>query len=164
MEKIRELLRSAILALYDIESEVSLVEAPRETGADFASNVAMSLVKSLKRNPYEVAEEIREKTLELDVASKKVISSIEIAKPGFINIKLGDGFYKTEIEKYQKDFLKNISRDEYLNKMVICEFSDPNPFKILHVGHLYTSMVGDAISRILGAMWGCMWQKICMHY
>lgn len=149
MEKIRELLRSAILALYDIESEVSLVEAPRETGADFASNVAMSLVKSLKRNPYEVAEEIREKTLELDVASEKVISSIEIAKPGFINIKLGDGFYKTEIEKYQKDFLKNISRDEYLNKMVICEFSDPNPFKILHVGHLYTSMVGDAISRIV---------------
>ena len=32
---------------------------------------------------------------------------------------------------------------------MICEFSDPNPFKILHVGHLYTSMVGDAISRLV---------------
>lgn len=148
MKKIRELLKSAILALYDIETEVDLVEAPKETGADFATNLAMGLVKSLKRNPMEVAEEIRARVLELD-EQEKSISEIEIARPGFINIKLSDGFYSQELEKYQKDFLKNISQDEYLNKTVICEFSDPNPFKILHVGHLYTSMVGDAISRIV---------------
>lgn len=148
MEKIRELLKSAILALYDIETEVDLVEAPKETGADFATNLAMGLVKSLKRNPMEVAEEIRARVLELD-EQEKSISEIEIARPGFINIKLSDGFYSQELEKYQKDFLKNISQNEYLNKTVICEFSDPNPFKILHVGHLYTSMVGDAISRIV---------------
>lgn len=148
MEKIRELLKSAISALYDIETEVDLVEAPKETGADFATNLAMGLVKSLKRNPMEVAEEIRARILELD-EQEKSISEIEIARPGFINIKLSDGFYSQELEKYQKDFLKNISQDEYLNKTVICEFSDPNPFKILHVGHLYTSMVGDAISRIV---------------
>lgn len=148
MEKIRELLKSAILALYDIETEVDLVEAPKETGADFATNLAMGLVKSLKRNPMEVAEEIRVRVLELD-EQEKSISEIEIARPGFINIKLSDGFYSQELEKYQKDFLKNISQNEYLNKTVICEFSDPNPFKILHVGHLYTSMVGDAISRIV---------------
>lgn len=148
MEKIRELLKSAILALYDIETEVDLVEAPKETGADFATNLAMGLVKSLKRNPMEVAEEIRARVLELD-EQEKSISEIEIARPGFINIKLSDGFYSQELEKYQKDFLKDISQDEYLNKTVICEFSDPNPFKILHVGHLYTSMVGDAISRIV---------------
>lgn len=148
MEKISELLKSAISALYDIETEVDLVEAPKETGADFATNLAMGLVKSLKRNPMEVAEEIRARVLELD-EQEKSISEIEIARPGFINIKLSDGLYSQELEKYQKDFLKNISQDEYLNKTVICEFSDPNPFKILHVGHLYTSMVGDAISRIV---------------
>ena len=148
MEKISELLKSAISALYDIETEVDLVEAPKETGADFATNLAMGLVKSLKRNPMEVAEEIRARVLELD-EQEKSISEIEIARPGFINIKLSDGFYSQELEKYQKDFLENISQDEYLNKTVICEFSDPNPFKILHVGHLYTSMVGDAISRIV---------------
>ena len=148
MEKIRELLKSAISALYDIETEVDLVEAPKETGADFATNLAMGLVKSLKRNPMEVAEEICARVLELDEQEKN-ISEIEIARPGFINIKLSDGFYSQELEKYQKDFLKNISQNEYLNKTVICEFSDPNPFKILHVGHLYTSMVGDAISRIV---------------
>ncbi len=149
MEKIRELLRAVISSLYHVEAEINLVEAPKDTGADFATNIAMNLAKNLKRNPMQIAEEIREKTLELDAANERKISEIEIAKPGFINIKLSDGFYKLELEKYQKNFLENISQDEYLEKTVICEFSDPNPFKILHVGHLYTSMVGDAISRIV---------------
>lgn len=48
------------------------------------------------------------------------------------------------------DFLGgNISQGEYSGKTVVAEFSDPNPFKVLHVGHLYTSVVGDSISRIL---------------
>ena len=149
MEKIRELLRAVISSLYHVEAEINLVEAPKDTGADFATNIAMNLAKNLKRNPMQIAEEIQEKTLELDAANERKISEIEIAKPGFINIKLSDGFYKLELEKYQKNFLENISQDEYLEKTVICEFSDPNPFKILHVGHLYTSMVGDAISRIV---------------
>ena len=149
MEKIRELLRAVISSLYHVEAEINLVEAPKDTGADFATNIAMNLAKNLKRNPMQIAEEVREKTLELDVADEREISEIEIAKPGFINIKLSDDFYKLELEKYQKNFLENISQNEYLKKTVICEFSDPNPFKILHVGHLYTSMVGDAISRIV---------------
>ena len=149
MEKIRELLRAVISSLYHVEAEINLVEAPKDTGADFATNIAMNLAKNLKRNPMQIAEEVREKTLELDVANEREVSEIEIAKPGFINIKLSDDFYKLELEKYQKNFLKNISQNEYLEKTVICEFSDPNPFKILHVGHLYTSMVGDAISRIV---------------
>ena len=149
MEKIGELLRTVISSLYNVEAEINLVEAPKDTGADFATNIAMNLAKNLKRNPMQIAEEVREKTLELDVANEREISEIEIAKPGFINIKLSDDFYKLELEKYQKNFLENISQNEYLEKTVICEFSDPNPFKILHVGHLYTSMVGDAISRIV---------------
>lgn len=149
MEKIGELLRTVISSLYNVEAEINLVEAPKDTGADFATNIAMNLAKNLKRNPMQIAEEVREKTLELDVADERGISEIEIAKPGFINIKLSDDFYKLELEKYQKNFLENISQNEYLEKTVICEFSDPNPFKILHVGHLYTSMVGDAISRIV---------------
>ena len=149
MEKIGELLRTVISNLYNVEAEINLVEAPKDTGADFATNIAMNLAKNLKRNPMQIAEEVREKTLELDVVNEREISEIEIAKPGFINIKLSDDFYKIELEKYQKNFLENISQNEYLEKTVICEFSDPNPFKILHVGHLYTSMVGDAISRIV---------------
>lgn len=149
MEKIKQLLKSVISALYGVEIEANVVAAPKDTGADFATNIAMSLTKTLKRNPLEIAEEIRNELQKQAGADEGVIDSVEIARPGFINIKLGNGFYKAEIAKYQKDFLENISQDEYLDKTVICEFSDPNPFKILHVGHLYTSMVGDAMSRMI---------------
>lgn len=149
MEKIKQLLKLAISTLYGVEIEANVVAAPKDTGADFATNIAMSLTKTLKRNPLEIAEEIRGELLRRTESENGVVDNVEVAKPGFINIKLGDGFYKAEITKYQKDFLDNISQDEYLDKTVICEFSDPNPFKILHVGHLYTSMVGDAMSRII---------------
>lgn len=149
MEKIKQLLKLVISTLYGVEVEANVVAAPKDTGADFATNIAMSLTKTLKRNPLEIAEEIRGELLRQAESENGVVDNVEVAKPGFINIKLGDGFYKAEITKYQKDFLDNISQDEYLDKTVICEFSDPNPFKILHVGHLYTSMVGDAMSRII---------------
>lgn len=149
MEKIKQLLKLVISTLYGVEVETNVVAAPKDTGADFATNIAMSLTKTLKRNPLEIAEEIRGELLRQAESENGVVDNVEVAKPGFINIKLGDGFYKAEITKYQKDFLDNISQDEYLDKTVICEFSDPNPFKILHVGHLYTSMVGDAMSRII---------------
>lgn len=149
MEKIKQLLKLVISTLYGVEVEANVVAAPKDTGADFATNIAMSLTKTLKRNPLEIAEEIRGELLRRAESENGVVDNVEVAKPGFINIKLGDGFYKAEIAKYQKDFLNNISQDEYLDKTVICEFSDPNPFKILHVGHLYTSMVGDAMSRII---------------
>lgn len=149
MEKIKQLLKLVISTLYGVEVEANVVAAPKDTGADFATNIAMSLTKTLKRNPLEIAEEIRGELLRQAESENGVVDNVEVAKPGFINIKLGDGFYKAKIAKYQKDFLDNISQDEYLDKTVICEFSDPNPFKILHVGHLYTSMVGDAMSRII---------------
>lgn len=149
MEKIKQLLKLVISTLYGVEVEANVVAAPKDTGADFATNIAMSLTKTLKRNPLEIAEEIRGELLRRAESENGVVDNVEVAKPGFINIKLGDGFYRAEIVKYQKDFLDNISQDEYLDKTVICEFSDPNPFKILHVGHLYTSMVGDAMSRII---------------
>lgn len=149
MEKIKQLLKLVISTLYGVEVEANVVAAPKDTGADFATNIAMSLTKTLKRNPLEIAEEIRGELLRQAESENGIVDNVEVAKPGFINIELGDGFYRAEIVKYQKDFLDNISQDEYLDKTVICEFSDPNPFKILHVGHLYTSMVGDAMSRII---------------
>ena len=56
--------------------------------------------------------------------------------------------FEPKLKVLDADFEKNISCDEYSGKTVICEFSDPNPFKVLHVGHLYTSIVGDSISRL----------------
>ena len=64
MEKVEQLFKSVIKKLYNVDVDVDLTFAPKETGADFATNVAMSLVKNLKRNPFEIAEEIKGKTSE----------------------------------------------------------------------------------------------------
>jgi len=145
MDRIEQLIDAVVKALYgELEVKINLVQAPKETGADFATNIAMSLARVLKRNPWEIATEIVGELEKSDLGLK-----IDLAKPGFMNIKMGDEFYKEELGQFESKFLEKISSDEYLDQTVICEFSDPNPFKILHVGHLYTSMVGDAISRLV---------------
>ena len=142
MEEIQNTLKKTIVELYAVEMDVVLTSAPENTGCDFATNVAMLLAKTLKKNPMEIAEEIVRRLREKDL-------EVEIARPGFLNFKLSNKSLLKNIDKFEKDFTKNISSDEYSGQTVICEFSDPNPFKVLHVGHLYTSIVGEAISRVI---------------
>ena len=68
--------------------------------------------------------------------------------PGFLNFNLDDKYLTQKLNNLCNDFETEIKSTEFSGKTVICEFSDPNPFKVLHVGHLYTSIVGDSISRL----------------
>ena len=145
MEQIQEQLKNVIKELFGVEVSPVVTEAPEgmkmASGekVDYSSNVAMALTRELKRNPREIASEI---------AAKMSDVKTEVAGPGFLNFMLTDGYFWSKIQDLDADFEKNISCDEYSGKTVICEFSDPNPFKVLHVGHLYTSIVGDSISRL----------------
>ena len=159
MDEIREQIEQAILKLFgegvaaEIVTEVTV--APEGQDADYASNIAMKLVGVLKKeekleidgqpaNPRLVGEMIK-----AELESAAFPFEIEVAGPGFLNFISRDGYWKEKLAEMLADFDKNISCDEYSGKTVICEFSDPNPFKVLHVGHLYTSVVGDAISRLV---------------
>ena len=139
MEEIQEKLKEIVSRLFSLEVVPEVTVAPENTEADFASNVAMKLSRELHKNPREIAEKIKEEYGE----------NVEVAGPGFLNFIARNEYWKTKLAEMSADFEKNISSDEYSGKMVICEFSDPNPFKVLHVGHLYTSIVGDAISRLV---------------
>lgn len=145
MEQLQEKLKNVIKELFDVESAPVVTVAPEGMKlangekVDYASNVAMTLTRELKKNPREIAIAIAEKMPEF---------AAEVAGPGFLNFKLSDAYFLAKMQDFATDFDKNISCDEYSGKTVICEFSDPNPFKVLHVGHLYTSIVGDAISRL----------------
>ncbi|MDO5451629.1 MAG: arginine--tRNA ligase, partial [Candidatus Saccharibacteria bacterium] len=81
-------------------------------------------------------------------AGRDPAADINISNPGFLNFTLSDNYLTDKINDLNKNFRDSISSAEYQGQTVICEFSDPNPFKVLHVGHLYTSIVGDAISRL----------------
>ena len=145
MEQIQEQLKKVINELFGVEASPVVTEAPEGMKmadgekVDYSSNVAMALTRELKRNPREIATEIADKMPEYKT---------EVAGPGFLNFRLSDAYFWQKNRDFAHDFEKNISCDEYSGKTIVCEFSDPNPFKVLHVGHLYTSIVGDSISRL----------------
>lgn len=151
MEEVKQKLEAAILQVYGVKTDVVVTVAPEDTGADFASNVAMQLAKLVHKAPVAIAEELKDAFLAHAKASG-MAWRVEIAGPGFMNFISPDEYFYGKVADFAKgqEYLtKGSVWSEYDGKVVVCEFSDPNPFKVLHVGHLYTSMVGDSISRIL---------------
>jgi arginyl-tRNA synthetase len=135
MQDIVEVLKSAIKDLFNVELKPELTR-PDEQFGDFATNVAMQLGGRLHKNPREIAVALASK-----LHNQPGIADVQIAGPGFINLKLTD-----------ETLLKNLDQKPaktYEGKTVVAEYSDPNPFKVLHVGHLYTTVVGDAIANLL---------------
>ena len=133
MQEFRKILKKAILDVYGIDFEPEVTVAPSNIDADFSSNAPLKLAKELHKSPMEIAGELSQ-------------DMMLVTPPGFINFKISDDELVSEIDKLSEKF--EVSLDEYKGKTIVCEFSDPNPFKVLHVGHLYTSVVGDAISRL----------------
>lgn len=111
---------------------------PDEQFGDYATNIALHLGKQLNKNPRELAEQLVS-SLEETLAHK--ISGISVAGPGFINVTLNDmSLWELAIAEPPR---------KLKGKVIVVEYSDPNPFKILHAGHIYTTVVGDAIARLL---------------
>ena len=137
MEKIREELEKAIKDLYGIDFSADLTVAPENIPADYSSNAPLKLAKDLHKSPMAIAEEL-----------KSNLKDAEVSAPGFLNFTIPDAELAEKITELDQDFTAHVSSGEFAGKTVICEFSDPNPFKVLHVGHLYTSIVGDSISRL----------------
>ena len=130
-----------------IENPIVNIEHPEDnTFGDFSSNVSLIYSKQLKVNSKELAEKI---IVELKKDFENEVKSIEIAGPGFINIKMKeDYFYKAiiDINNLGADVGK-ISIDA--NKKIMVEFTDPNPFKIFHIGHLMANTIGESLSRVV---------------
>lgn len=139
MEELEKQLSVIVQKIYSLNPRVALTRPEFEFG-DFSTNIAMQLAKDLGRNPREIAEEIKQG---IEKNLNTIFQSAEIAGPGFINLKLTDKFLLEKLNTAES--IPQILKD----KVVVAEYSDPNPFKTLHAGHLYTTLVGDAISRLL---------------
>ena len=145
MQEIQNELKNTIQSLYRLDSDFDFTPSPENIAADFSTNAPLKLAKTLKKSPLIIAEELAQ-----NLKNQTFFEHIElnVSTPGFLNFILPDEYLNAKIANFSANFAKNISSDEYFGKTVICEFSDPNPFKVLHVGHLYTSIVGDSISRL----------------
>ncbi len=131
-----------------ITVEVSFnIEHPDDLkNGDYATNVAMVYAKQSKTNPKELAEKIK---IELEKNLPKEISKVEVAGPGFINFYLSREFFTGSIKEILKkgdDWGKNKILE---GKKVMVEYTDPNPFKPFHIGHLMANAIGESISRIV---------------
>ena len=130
-----EKIAAAVRALYEKDVEIALTRPDPQFG-DYATNVALQLSKQIGKNPREIAEEIAAKLSEDDE-----FKDISVAGPGFLNIRSTDSALLKMAEA--KPGTPMAGKD------IVAEYSDPNPFKVLHAGHLYTTIVGDAIARLL---------------
>ncbi|MBR2998645.1 arginine--tRNA ligase [Candidatus Saccharibacteria bacterium] len=136
MQEIIAKVKLTIKDLYDLDFDPEITPAPENLDADYSTNAPLKLAKELYKSPMAIAEELNREL------------NAEISAPGFLNFKLSDEFLNEEINNLSNDFNDRIASDKFAGKTVICEFSDPNPFKVLHVGHLYTSIVGDSIGKL----------------
>ena len=136
--KIRKIIADEIFKLYKVKVEPE-ISRPEEKFGDYTSNISFMLAGQLHKNPKEIADSLVDNikfSLNSQATEVKNVAN-------FINIKLSDEALREDMKmaiSYQPDFFRD--------QVVVCEYSDPNPFKILHVGHLYTSIVGNAIANL----------------
>jgi arginyl-tRNA synthetase len=142
MEKIQQALQSVIHDLFTVDSTPELTR-PEPRFGDYATNVALQLAGRLHKNPREVAEQLAA-ALKERLASE--VREVTVAGPGFVNITVSD-----HVLGGQAVVSPSAKPQTYAGKTVVAEYSDPNPFKVLHAGHVYTSVVGDAIANIVEA-------------
>lgn len=138
-QQLESALATIIYDLFGIKTPVTLSRTDEKFG-DYATNVALKLSGQLGRSPRDIASEVVGK-ITTDLTGQ--VLDAQIAGPGFINITLTA---QALVSTIGAPIAKS-----WENKKVLVEYSDPNPFKPLHAGHLYTTLVGDAIARLLEA-------------
>lgn len=144
--QIQNLIRDALNNL-SIESGDIVLEHPADIkNGDYSTNIALACAKIAGSNPRELADKIK---LELEKNLPRDIEKIEVAGAGFINFYLSREFFTNstkEILKLKENWGKN---DILSGKKVMVEYTQPNPFKPFHIGHLMSNAIGESISRIV---------------
>jgi arginyl-tRNA synthetase len=124
----------AIKALFDSDVRPN-IERPDPQFGDAATNIALQLAKPLGKNPREIAEQIAE-----SLRLSDDFTSVEIAGPGFINLRFSDRVLISQLQ----------TRPVYGQpETFVIEYSCPNAFKELHTGHLYNTILGDILARLV---------------
>lgn len=138
-EALERQISNIVQKLFNSDPKIVLTRPEAKFG-DFSTNVAMQLGGKPTENASKIIEEL-EKLNE--------VSSAVIVGPGFINIILNDDILQSVIPEVLAKGEAYGKNNMYAGKTVVAEYSDPNPFKVLHAGHLYTTLIGDVIANLL---------------
>lgn len=138
---------AGILRAYGVENPTVDLEYPAELmRGDYASNVAMMYAKKLGTTPRALAETIRK---ELGVIEG--VSDIAVAGPGFINVTLAPKTLTSAIHRSIAEADAWGHGSTLQGEDVMVEYTDPNPFKEFHIGHLMSNAIGESIARLVHA-------------
>lgn len=134
---------------YDVEN-INLLPSNRKDLGDFQINEAFQLAKQYGKNPRAIAEDV---VKELEKDDK--FTNINIAGPGFINITLTNEFLVEQLNNISGNVVDNIDKPE--PKKVVIDFGGANVAKALHVGHLRSANLGEALKRLARVMGYTVW-------
>lgn len=141
--KLENILNETLKTLnYDYETKI--VKSNID-GVDFQCDDAFKLAKIYHKAPFIIAEEIVNKLKENE-NFKEYFKEVNVAKPGFINIITSDKLINNTLKELMKKDKLGIKRE---NNKIVLDYGGPNIAKPLHVGHLRTAIIGQAINNIL---------------
>ncbi|HVZ89071.1 MAG TPA: arginine--tRNA ligase [Polyangia bacterium] len=117
----------------------------RSQHADYQADLALALARKLKKNPREVASAIA-----AHLPPDDVIAGVEVSGPGFLNLTLRPDYLAARVERMRADASGRLGMPPLAApETVVIDYSAPNVAKEMHVGHLRSTIIGDAIARLL---------------
>jgi len=124
-----------------------VVERPSDMShGDWTTNVSFIIAKELKKSPFEIAQELSEVLAQNNV---KNIASVEAVQPGYINFMLDRRVLVQELDNIITMGDAYGSNDSLKDKKITVEYTQPNPFKPFHIGHLMSNTIGESLAQIV---------------
>lgn len=144
-EKIKQVINEIIIGL-GLPLTDFVVEHPADlSNGDYSTNVAMILSKKLGKNPIEIAQNMQKG---LAVSFDFEIEKVEVAGPGFINFYLSNKFFEKTVHDVINQGANYGRNNNLAGQKTIIEFTDPNPFKAFHIGHMMQNIIGETVCKI----------------
>lgn len=156
-EKLKEILNGLSRPGLAKDFSCDLKISEKSENGDFYTNAALVSSKIFKQKPLDIAYKIKDK---FESVPNSIVEKVEIVPPGFVNFFLSEQ-YLVETLAFVKNKGEEFGGSEKLkNKKIMVEYTDPNPFKEFHIGHLYSNIVGESLSRLFESKKANVW-RVC---
>lgn len=163
-------LREQVADSAAIPAQLALQPAAKPEFGDLQLAACLQLAKPLGRKPRDLAELVRAR-----LATHPAIAKAEIAGPGYVNLHLRTAFIERSLNHLRADPHCGV-RQRFVGQTVVIDYSSPNIAKPMHIAHIRSTIIGDALARILRAAgftviadnhlgdWGTQFGKLIVAY